>query len=209
MEASSRIDRTPAPVRRSGTRSPIENAWNGDRRVSPNLISVRSDLFKHVEVVLMTRLPHPLEDADVAARNVRHTQAEQSFKSIRTHQRRIPRVRRAPVMPHEDRARNLQRIEQTNEVASRLQRRIQDRVQWSCAASIAAHIRSNCSISGGRDGFHLPAPRVGRIRKPVAEKNGWSLPLLSHGQGDAIRRDVVRLDAGVAGIFRFGHSTLQ
>src|SRR5580704_11716152 len=114
MKASSGIDRTPPLVRWSGTRSPIQNAWNGDGGVSPNLIGVRSDLFKHVEVVLMTRLPHPLEDADIPARNVRHTQAEQSFKSIRTHQRRVPRVRRAPVMAHEDYARDLQRIKQTN-----------------------------------------------------------------------------------------------
>ena len=96
MKASSRIDRTPPLVRRSRTRSPIQNAWNGDRGVSPNLIGLRSDLFEHVEVVLMTRLPHSLEDADVAARNVRHAQAEHRFKSIRTHQRRVPRVTLRP-----------------------------------------------------------------------------------------------------------------
>jgi hypothetical protein len=43
----------------------------------------------------------------------------------------------------------------------------------------------------------------------VAEKNGWPFPLLSYGQGDAIRRDVDRLEAGVAGNFPFGHLTLQ
>jgi hypothetical protein len=43
----------------------------------------------------------------------------------------------------------------------------------------------------------------------VAEKNGWPFPLLSYGQGDAIRRDVVRLEAGVAGLFPFGYLTLQ
>jgi hypothetical protein len=35
----------------------------------------------------------------------------------------------------------------------------------------------------------------------MAEKNGRPFPLLSYGQGDVIRRDVVRLEAGVAGIF--------
>src|ERR1700677_992673 len=134
IKASRGMDRTPPLIGWSGARSPIQNPWNGDGGVSPNLIGVRSDLFKHVEVVLMTRLPHPLEDADVPTRNVRHTQAEQSFKSIRTHQRRIPRVTGAPVMPHEDRAGDLQRIEQTNEVAGRLQRRVHDCVQRSCAA---------------------------------------------------------------------------
>ena len=103
----------------------MENGRNGNGRVGPNLISLRPDLLEHVEVVLMTRLPHPLEDADVRARNVRHTQAEHRCKSIRKHQRRIPRVTCAPVMPHEDRARDLQRIKQTNEVAGRLQRRVQ------------------------------------------------------------------------------------
>ena len=193
MKASSRIDRTPPLLRWSGTRSPIQNAWNGGGRISPNLIGLRADLLEHVEVVLVTRPPHSLEDADIPARNVRHAQAEYRFKPVRTHQRCIPRVRRAPVMPHEDRAGDLQRVKQTNQVPGRLQRGVQVCVRGSCAAPIAPHVRSDCSISGRRGGFHLPAPRVGRIRKPVAEKDGWPFPLLSYGQGHAIRRDVVRL----------------
>src|ERR1700692_3148977 len=98
MKASSRMERTPPLVGWSGPRSPIQNAWNGDGRISPNLIGLGPDLLKHVEVVLMARLPHSLEDADVPARNVRHAQAEHRFKSIRTHQRCVPGVRRAPVM---------------------------------------------------------------------------------------------------------------
>ena len=35
-------------------------------------------------------------------------------------------------------------------------------------------------ISGRRDSVHLPSPRVGGIRKSVAEKNGWPFPLLSY-----------------------------
>src|SRR5271169_5413545 len=115
MKASSGMDRTPPLVGWSGTRGPIQNPWNGNGGISPNLIRLRSDLFEHVEVVLMTRLPHPLEDADVPARNVRHTQAEHRFKSIRTHQRCIPRVRCAPVVADEDCAGDLQNIEQANE----------------------------------------------------------------------------------------------
>jgi hypothetical protein len=103
----------------------MENGRNGNGRVGPNLISLRPDLLEHVEVVLMTRLPHPLEDTDLPTRNVGHAQAEHRFESIRTHQRRIPRVTGAPVMPHEHRAGDLQRVKQANEIASRLQRRLQ------------------------------------------------------------------------------------
>jgi hypothetical protein len=129
MKASSRIDRTPPFVDWRGVRRPTQNPWNGDRGVSPNLIGVGSDLFEHVEVVLMTQVPHSLEDTDIPARNVRHTEAEHCFESIRTHQRRIPRVRCAPVVAHEDGAGDLKRIKETNEIASRLQRRVQRRIR--------------------------------------------------------------------------------
>src|ERR1700675_1942476 len=96
----------------SRTRCPIQNPWNGDCGVSPLLIGVRSDLFEHVEFVLMTGFPHQLEDANIPARNVRHAQAEHRFKSIRTHQRGAPRMTCTPVMAHKDSAGDLQRIEQ-------------------------------------------------------------------------------------------------
>jgi hypothetical protein len=51
-------------------------------------------------------------------------------------------------MAHEDSAGDAQRIEQTNQVTSRMQWRVQGCVCRSRAVSIAAHIWSNCSISG-------------------------------------------------------------
>jgi hypothetical protein len=48
-----------------------------------------------------------------------------------------------------------------------------------------------------RDGFHLPAPRIGSIRKPVTEKNGRPSPLLSYVQGDAICIDVIFLKEAI------------
>jgi len=87
MKASCRIHRVPPRVAWSRTRCPIQDSWNGDCGVSPNLIGVRSDLFEHVEIVLMAGLPHALENADIPPRNVRHANAQHCFKSIRTHQR--------------------------------------------------------------------------------------------------------------------------
>src|SRR5476649_2856188 len=198
MKASCRIHWTPQLVGRCRTRCPIQNSWNGDGGVGPNLIGVRSDLFEHVEIVLMAGLAHLLEDADIPTRNERHAQAEHSRKSIGTHQRRLPHVGCPPVMTHEDSTRNLQRIEQTNQVADRLQWRVQGCVRRSRAASVAAHIRSNCSISGRCDCFHLSTPRIGGIRKSVAEKNGRPVPLFSYVQGDAIGSNVVLLEGLVA-----------
>ena len=111
--------------------TPNTESRNGDCGVGPNLIGVRSDLFEHVEIVLMARLPHALEDADIPARNVRHAQAEHRCKSIGTHQRGVPRMSCTPVMAHEDSAGDIQRIEQANEVAGRLQRRVQGCVRRS------------------------------------------------------------------------------
>ena len=114
MKASCRIHRAPPPLGWSRTRCPIQNPWNGDCGVSPNLIGVRSDLFEHVEIVSMAGLPHALEDADIPTRNVRHAQAEHGCKSIRTHQRSVPCMSCTPVMAHENGAGNTKRIEQTN-----------------------------------------------------------------------------------------------
>ena len=59
---------------------PNTEPLDGYRGVSPNLIGLRSDLFEHVEIALMARLPHFLEDADIPARNVRHAQAKHRFE---------------------------------------------------------------------------------------------------------------------------------
>jgi len=72
----------------------------------------------------MAGFPNALEDADISTRNVRHAQAEHRFKSIRTHQRSVPRMRCTPVMTHEDSVGDTQRIEQTNQVTGRMQRRV-------------------------------------------------------------------------------------
>jgi len=93
---------------------PNTNPWNGDCRVSPNLIGFLFDLFEHVEIVLMAGLPHALEDADIPTRDVRHAHAEQRLKSIRTHQRCVPRMTCTPVMAHDGSAGDIQRIEQPN-----------------------------------------------------------------------------------------------
>src|SRR6266851_1820424 len=130
MKAPCRIRRTPPLVGWGQTRCPIQNPWNGDGGVGPNLIGLCSYLFEHIEIVLMTRLPHSLEDADITTRSVRHTQAEHRCKSIRTHQCSVPGMSCTPIVAYEDRAGDLQRIEQADEVASRLQRRVQGCVRW-------------------------------------------------------------------------------
>ena len=110
---------------------PNQNSRNSNRSVGPNLIGLRSHLFKHVEIVLVPGAAHFLKDTDIPTGNVRHAQAEQRFKSIRTHQPGAPRMGRTPVMGYEDGAGDLQRIEQTNQVTSRLQRRVQGCVRRS------------------------------------------------------------------------------
>src|ERR1700722_7845055 len=114
MTASSRIHRIPPRVGSGRTRCTIQNHWNGDCGVGPNMIGFRSYLFEHVEIVLMPGLPHALEGADVPTRNVRHAHAEHSLKTIGTHQHRVPSMSCTPVMAHEDRAGDIQHIEQTN-----------------------------------------------------------------------------------------------
>jgi hypothetical protein len=71
MQASYRIHRTPPLVGWSRTRCPIQNSWNSDCSVDPNLIGFRFYLFKHVEIVFVADFPHALEDADITTRNVR------------------------------------------------------------------------------------------------------------------------------------------
>ena len=138
MKASGRVHRAPPLVGWSRTRCPIQNSWNGSRSVGPHLIGLRSHLFKHVKIVLVSGATHFLEDTDISTGNVRHAQAEQRSKSIRTHQPGAPRMSRTPVMGHEDGAGGLQRIEQTNQVTSRLQRRVQGCVERDCGRVAAA-----------------------------------------------------------------------
>jgi hypothetical protein len=96
------------------------------------------------------------------------------------------------------------RAEQADEVASRVQCPVQVCVGRCRTASIAAHIRGDRPISGRRDGLHLAAPRIGGIRKSVAEKNGRPLPLLGDMQRYAVGCDVVRFESVVASrTFRF------
>src|SRR4029077_1116777 len=114
MKASRRIHGAPLLIARSRTRCPIQNPWNGDCRVSPNLIGLRLHLFEHVEIVLMAGLSHALEYADIPTWDVRHAHTDQRFKSIRTHQRCVPRMTCTPVMAHDDSAGYPQRIEQPN-----------------------------------------------------------------------------------------------
>jgi hypothetical protein len=79
----------------------------------------------------MAGRPHELEDANVPTRNVRDAQAEHRFKSIRTHQRCVPRVTCTPIMTHDDSTENAQRIEETDQVTGRIQRRVQGCIRRS------------------------------------------------------------------------------
>src|ERR1700734_419023 len=116
MKASCWIHRAPTRLGWSRSRCPIQNPWNGDCGISPDLNGIRPDLFEHVEIVLMAGLPHALENADIPPRNERHTYAQHRFKSIRTHQRSVPRMSCPPVVAHDDGARDIQRIEQSNQI---------------------------------------------------------------------------------------------
>ena len=131
MKASGWIHRAPPRLGWSRTRGPIQDPWNGDCGISPNLVGVRPDLFEHVEIVLMAGLPHALESADIPTRNVRHAHAQHRFKSIRTHQRGVPRMTCTPVMAYEDSAGDIQRIEYSNQIAGRMQGRVQGCVRRS------------------------------------------------------------------------------
>ena len=73
----------------------------------------------------MSRCTHAFEDADITARDVRHAQAKHRRESIRTHQGGIPCMGCTPVVTHDYGAGNIQRIEESDEVSRRLERRIQ------------------------------------------------------------------------------------
>src|SRR5271156_20841 len=98
MKTSCRVQWAPSRVDRSRTRCPIQNPRNSYGSIGPNLIGFRFDLFEHIEIVCMSRFAHALEDADFAARKVRHAEAEHGCESIRTHHSGIPCMGRTPVV---------------------------------------------------------------------------------------------------------------
>ena len=191
MQAACRIHGVPPRVGWSRARCPVQDPWNGDCGVSPNLIGVRSDLFEHVELIFIAQFAHALEYADIPTRNVRHTHAENRFKSIRADQRRIPSMRCPPVMANEDGILDAQAVKQPNQVACRMQRCIERRFRRSRTVAIAAHIWSNSAKSGRCDGSHLPAPGIRSIWKPVTEQYSRSFSLLGDVQGNAVCGDVI------------------
>jgi hypothetical protein len=95
------------------------------------LIGFRPDLFEHIEIVFTSTLPHAVKDADVTARDVGDADAHHRFEAIRAQQRSVPRVSWAPVMADDDGGRDIQGIEQPNEIAGGMERRVCGWVNWS------------------------------------------------------------------------------
>ncbi len=84
MKASCRVQRVPSRLGWSRTRCPKQDPRNRDSGIGPNLVGFRFDLLEHIEVVSMPIGSHTLEDADITTREIRHTQAEHRFESIRS-----------------------------------------------------------------------------------------------------------------------------
>ena len=66
---------------------------------------------------------------DITPWNVRHAQAKDRFKSMGRIKRSIPRMGCSPVMTHDDSARDIEHIEQPDQIASGIQRRVRG---WLC-----------------------------------------------------------------------------
>ena len=110
-QAARGIHRAPALTSGSSGRCPVQDSWNADFSICPKPIRIRSNLLEHIEIVFLAGPSHLVEDTDVSARDVRHAQAKHRLESIRTQQRRVPRVGCTPVVTHENSARDPERVE--------------------------------------------------------------------------------------------------
>jgi hypothetical protein len=100
-------------------------------------------------------------------------------------------------MADHDRARRLERIQQTHDIADQMEHGVLIDRFWPVALAVTAHVRGDRMEACRGECFDLVTPRVPAFRKAVAQQNKRVLALL-----DDIQADTVGLDDSLD---RFAH----
>jgi hypothetical protein len=118
-----------------------------------------------------------------------NAQADHRTEAIRAQQSRMPRDRRAPIVPGNHRLIGTQRIKEAHHIADEMKQRVLVDSLRPVGLAVAAHIGRNGVESGRRQGGKLMPPRVPGLRKSVTQNNERPLALLGDMQMNAARFD--------------------